>query len=129
MRKLLTLLAILAVACLVFAPTSAFAAKKHFRVTVSIHFARGSNFDAFSGTVKSKKSKCVKKRPVKLFRKTSGNDKKVATDRSDRHGDWQVKIPYPGARQGTYYAKVPKKKTKRFVCDKARSGSLLVPGQ
>ena len=61
MKRLSTALAVLAVACLALGPGAALAgSKKHYRVTVSINFARGSNFDAFAGTVKSKKKKCFK---------------------------------------------------------------------
>jgi hypothetical protein len=69
----------------------------------------------------------VKHRLVKLRRKRPGKDQTVAFDRANQQGDWKVKIPYPGARPGTYYAKAAKKKHKRYVCDKGRSSSIVVP--
>ena len=130
MRKLIIALALAAVASLALAAGPASAGKKtHYQVTVSMHFQRGSNFDAFAGTVRSKKGKCFKHRTVKVFKKRSGNDQKIGSDESDRHGDWQLKIPYPGASQGTYYAKVSKHKHHNYVCDKARSGVTLVPAR
>ena len=127
MKKLSVSFVLVLVACLAVAAAPAVAKKPHYRVTVSINFAHGTDKDDFSGRVKSKKHKCMSHRVVRLKRKRRGPDTVVAKDRSNRNGDWHIAIPYPGAKPGGYYAKVKRKETKNFVCKRARSSVLFVP--
>jgi hypothetical protein len=62
----------------------------------------------FFGKVKSKKKKCKRHRKVVLKRKHTG---KVKTDKSDREGEYMMKIN-PEPDHGTYYVVVKKKTIK-----------------
>lgn len=63
---------------------------------------------AFHGTLKSGRSACASGRTVNLFRKESGPDELLGTDKSNAEARWSIPI---GKRltSGSYYAKAPAK--------------------
>lgn len=76
---------------------------------------------AFHGTLKSSKSACATNRTVKLFRKKSGPDTLLGTDKSNAKTKWSIPI---GKRllSGSYYAKAPRKGS----CKAAKSKVLTI---
>jgi hypothetical protein len=62
-------------------------------------------FPAFHGKVKSEESFCKGARKVKLYRKVSGEKKKLGTDVSAENGEWKVKVK--NLSSGAYHAKTP----------------------
>jgi len=76
---------------------------------------------AFHGKLKSSKSACAAGRTVKLFRKKSGPDKLLGTDRSNAKTKWSIPL---GNRltSGSYYAKAPAKGS----CKSAKSQVLTL---
>ncbi len=76
---------------------------------------------AFHGKLKSSKSACAAGRTVKLFRKKSGPDKLLGTDRSNAKTKWSIPL---GSRltPGSYYAKAPAKGS----CKPAKSQVLTL---
>lgn len=59
---------------------------------------------AFHGKLRSSESSCATNRTVKLFRKKSGPDKQLGTDKSDAKAKWSIPIRL---KPGSYYAKAP----------------------
>jgi hypothetical protein len=94
------LVAALAVALLPAAPAAG--ASYSTKVIVSL------KTPAFHGKLQSSGSACTSNRTVKLFRKKSGPDKLLGTDRSSAQAKWSIPI---GKRltPGSYYAKAPAK--------------------
>ena len=78
-------------------------------------------YPAFHGTLKSRKSACATDRTVKLFRKTSGPDRLLGTDKSNPKTKWAIPI---GKRlvSGSYYARAPAKGS----CKPAKSKVLSI---
>lgn len=75
---------------------------------------------AFHGKLKSSRSACATNRTVKLFRKKSGPDKLLGTDKSNAKAKWS--IPIGRLTPGSYYAKAPAKGS----CKSAKSKALTI---
>jgi hypothetical protein len=75
---------------------------------------------AFHGKLKSSKSACTKDRRVKLFRKKSGPDQLLGTDKSNAKAKWSIRIKLKSG--ASYYAKAPAKGT----CRAAKSKVLRI---
>jgi hypothetical protein len=75
---------------------------------------------AFHGKLKSSRSACATNRTVKLFRKKSGPDKLLGTDKSNAKAKWS--IPLGKLTPGSYYAKAPAKGS----CKAAKSKVLTI---
>jgi hypothetical protein len=63
---------------------------------------------AFHGSLKSSRSACTTSRTVKLFRKKSGPDTLLGTDKSNANGKWSIPLGKK-LTPGSYYAKAPAK--------------------
>lgn len=74
---------------------------------------------AFHGKLKSSSSACATNRTVKLFRKRSGPDKLLGTDKSNANAKWSIPIKL---KPGSYYAKAPAKGS----CRSAKSKVLTI---
>lgn len=76
---------------------------------------------AFHGKVKSSRGACATNRAVKLYRKKSGPDKLLGTDKSNAKAKWSIPL---GKRltSGSYYAKAPAK----GQCASAKSKVLTI---
>lgn len=74
---------------------------------------------AFHGKLKSSRSACTTNRTVKLFRKKSGPDKLLGTDKSNAKAKWSIPIKL---KPGSYYAKAPAKGS----CGSAKSKVLTI---
>ena len=73
-----------------------------FDTSLTISFSRASG-GQFSGRVKSPKHACIVDRKVTVYRKRSGRDPAVGSDRSNAKGRWRVNPARVAA--GNYYAK------------------------
>lgn len=62
-------------------------------------------FPAFHGKLESPRQGCLGSRKVKLYRKKSGPDKQLGTDRSEDNGTWSIPIGKK-LTSGSYYATV-----------------------
>lgn len=99
-------------------------AGKSFKTKVTI----AENPD-FHGKVKSKKRACIKKRKVKLQRKTQYEQSftTIGSTKSKRNGKWKVSTsPISNA---AYRAKVTKKKLRHHkgTCRRATSRIIVIP--
>lgn len=74
---------------------------------------------AFHGKLKSAKSACATGRTVKLYRKKSGADKLLGTDKSNAKAKWSIPTRLTS---GSYYAKAPAKGS----CKAAKSNVLTI---
>lgn len=120
MRKGLVGIAMLAIGLGAMAgPASA--KPKSTKLTIDYQYgnlARGPlEFESFFGDVTSKKDSCTVDRKVTVFRKKSGKDQKIGSDKSTPDpelggGDWFVDLadsePGPITKNGNYYASTPK---------------------
>jgi len=75
---------------------------------------------AFHGKLKSSRSACTTNRTVKLFRKKSGPDRLLGTDKSNAQAKWS--IPLGKLSRGSYYAKASAKGS----CKSAKSKVLTI---
>lgn len=84
----------------------------------------------FKGKISSSKGKCVKKRKVKLFRQHSGNTNKVAGDKTNSNGKFEMKLGNT-VKNGKYYSKVKQSSYKKsngdkVVCLDRTSGTVKI---
>ena len=95
---------------------------------VEIEWYEGGGPITLFGDVHSKKNKCERKREVTLYREVGGNLEKVATDTTDRTGDWA--IPAEFAFDMPFVASVEKRKLgsgdKKLVCKPADSAEFVI---
>ena len=70
--------------------------------------------DYFDGQIYSTESKCEKRRTVKLYRKESGADPKVAAGTTEAKGDFAIEREDPGS--GRYDLKVKRKRAGDVTC-------------
>ena len=99
LRKLVVIVACgLAAACLAEAAS---AHNVRFGGTLTAQFIDGTN--VFKGRLTSSNARCESGRRVAVFRERSGADLRVASDRTDSLGRWNLVY---NARAGDYYAKV-----------------------
>ena len=82
---------------------------------------KGAN--AFSGKVTSTSDSCVAGRKVILFRKRSGHDKNLGSDKTSSSGAWKVKRT---VKSGNYYAKVTKVTVGNVICASAKTNTLHI---
>ncbi len=77
---------------------------------------------AFHGKLKSSRSACATNRTVKLFRKRSGRDRLLGTDKSNAKTRWSIPIGKKLKSGASYYAKAPTKGS----CKAAKSKVLTI---
>ena len=65
---------------------------------------------AFEGKIDSEKSGCIPDRKVKLYRKKSGDDKKLGGEKTNNKGKFTIDVGTPPIKDGTYYAEVEQAK-------------------
>ena len=95
-------LLVVAIAAIALSASPAAGASYATKVVISL------KTPAFHGKVKSGGSSCVDGRTVRLFRKKSGPDQLLGSDRSNAKGKWS--IPIGKLRSGaSYYAKATAK--------------------
>lgn len=96
----LSALLVVALTVALLASATAASASYSTKVVVSL------KTPAFHGSLKSSRNACTTNRTVKLFRKKSGPDTLLGTDKSNANGKWSIPI---GKRliSGSYYAKAP----------------------
>ncbi|MDX6586568.1 MAG: hypothetical protein QOI31_1041 [Solirubrobacterales bacterium] len=79
---------------------------------------KGPNGD-FSGKVKSDADPCKVDRKVTVFKKRSGDDKKIGSDTSEPNGAWST--GNSGENNGKFYAKA---KAEGDVCEAGKSETI-----
>lgn len=78
---------------------------------------------AFQGKVTSTSGNCVSGRKVILFRKRSGGQKKLGSDKTSSSGSWKVKRT---VKNGNYFAKVTKVTVGGVICAAAKTNTLHI---
>jgi hypothetical protein len=76
---------------------------KNFKVTLQA----GGGGGKAKGKLESQKGKCVKKRKVKVFRKSGGDKHNLGSAKSDKEGKWKIELS--SGEDGKYYAQVESK--------------------
>ena len=77
------------------------------------------------GDVVAGAKQCKQKRQVVLYKRRSGADRKLGTDRSNGQGRWEMaKDSLKVHGKVRVYAKVRPKERKRFVCSADRSPNI-----
>lgn len=79
-------------------------------------------YPAFHGKLKSSKPSCAKQRTVKLYRKRSGPDRLLGTDKSSARAKWSIPIGNKLPSGASYYAKAAGK----GKCKPAKSKVLTI---
>ena len=117
----------LVVALLALTATAASAATKYPTVFTAFKLEASSSGGKFKGQIASTKGKCVNGRQVKLFRKHNGNQKKLASDKTDSKGKFSIDISGK-LKNGSYYSKVSKKDfdNGKKVCEDVTSGKIKI---
>jgi hypothetical protein len=91
-----------------------------------LSFKASASKVVFKGTLASADEKCVKGRKVKLIRKHKGNTDTLASDESDSHGDFKVKVQDPPI-EGKFYGLIKQKKLNNgAVCLERETASLTI---
>jgi hypothetical protein len=84
----------------------------------------------FKGAIDSSKGGCVPDRKVKLYRKQSGNEKKVGGDRTSNGGKFEIDLGRAPPKNGKYYAEVKQAKIgssgNEKTCLARTSGSIKI---
>ena len=93
--------------------------------------ASTSSGNEFSGKIDSGKSKCVKDRKVKLYRKKNGNKDKLGSDNTNGKGKFAIGIGSGAPKNGKYFAQVEESSYKngngdKITCLDAKSGSVTL---
>jgi hypothetical protein len=83
----------------------------------------------FSGTLASAEDSCLKGRKAKLIRKHNGNTKTLASDKSDKHGDFKMEVTDPPV-QGKFYGKIKQKTigsgAGKIICLERETASVTI---
>jgi len=112
--RLKAAVAALSIAVVAMGATPATAGKSvNSKVKITKLSAKGAG-----GVVKSKKSKCVKRRTVLLKFVDDYSVTTIGKDKTNRRGVWTVKKPL---NHGIYFAKAKKKKVDNLRCRAATS--------
>jgi cysteine-rich repeat protein len=124
LRKLSVVLACgLAAGCLVQAAS---AHTVRFGGTLTVRFNSATN--VFKGRTTSTNPACEPNRRVFVMRARPGPDLRVASDRTDSLGKWQVVF---NARAGRYYAQMLRKDIgpgdHRHICSGIRTSVIVIP--
>jgi hypothetical protein len=86
----------------------------------------------FKGKLASRKEACIKQRKVKLIRKSSGNEKKLGSDKTNGNGKWDIDLSGGQLKNGKYFAEVTKKDLggdgEKQVCLSEKSGKIEISG-
>jgi hypothetical protein len=93
-----------AAACALFAMSAS--ATGNPKVIANSKLTIHRDIPLFHGLVKSNYGRCRPDRKVTLYRKLSGQDKKLGVDHSNAHGAWHVPLTGPEIPGRSYYAKV-----------------------
>lgn len=131
MKRILVRAATLMVGCLALSVGIASAATVE-APTVITKFKLSADSDArkYSGRVASTKSRCEKNRKVKVVRKMHGNEKVLASGRTDSQGKFRIERSGGKLRRGKYYTKVKQssytKNGDKVICSKGKSGKIKV---
>jgi hypothetical protein len=120
-----SLLALMLIALLI--PALAIAGAEQYPTRfASLTFKASSEKIVFKGTLASSEEKCVKGRKAKLIHKHSGNTKTLASDESDKHGDFKLKVTDPPL-DGKFYGKIKQKKLNSgAICLERETASLTI---
>ena len=82
----------------------------------------------FEGKIDSDKSGCIPDRKVKLYRKKSGDEKKLGGDKTNNKGKFSIDVGTPPLKDGTYYSEVEQAKIgssgNKKTCLAKTSGSV-----
>jgi hypothetical protein len=97
------------------------ASKPRIPSRVSIHdFVDSTTSEhVFAGRVRSDKRACKRHRTVLL--KVEGQAGSLGSDRTNRRGRWEIRLPSPDSYSGDFYARARRKAKENFVCKPAES--------
>jgi hypothetical protein len=93
--------------------------------------ASTSSQEKFSGKIDSSKSKCVKDRKVKVYRKKNGNKDKLGSDKTNNKGKFSVGVGNGPPKDGKYFAEVKESSYTggdgdKVTCLDNKSGSVSI---
>jgi hypothetical protein len=93
--------------------------------------ASTSSQEKFAGKIDSQKSKCVKGRSVKVYRKKNGNKDKLGSDKTNNKGKFSVGIGNGPPKDGKYFADVKESSYTaddgdKVTCLDEKSGSVKI---
>lgn len=80
---------------------------------------RRNYYPHFKGTVSSPKDSCEGNRNVDLYRRDSGPDKLVGTDKTNGRGKWEITLDKPNVQD--FYARVSQREIASGKCLADRS--------
>ncbi|MGB2850760.1 MAG: hypothetical protein WBC01_03740 [Solirubrobacterales bacterium] len=131
MKRIMVRTATLMVGCIALSVGIASAATVE-APTVITKFKLSADADArkYWGRVASTKSRCEKNRKVKVVRKMHGNEKVLASGRTDSQGKFRIERSGGKLSRGKYYTKVKQssstKNGDKIICKKGKSGTIKV---
>jgi hypothetical protein len=84
--------------------------------------ASSSGNDKFSGKIDSSKGNCVKGRKVVLYRRKSGDKKKLGSDKTNNKGKFSIGLGDGPPKNGKYFAEAKKSSFENGKGDKITCG-------
>ena len=131
MKRTMVGAAILMVGCIALSVGVASAATVEAPTVITkFKLSADSSARKYWGRVASTKSRCEKNRKVKVLRKMHGNEKVLASGRTDSQGKFRIERSGGKLRRGKYYAKVKQSSYTtngdKIICNKGKSGTIKV---